>query len=223
MVKNALMSAVDFRYVLIDSYKKMNLDESELAVVLLIDHLLEQGNTFVTADSLALKMTYKPSQIDQIMVGLVNKGYLVYDTSDGKMRTSLDPLKDKIYGIFQKNLERDQANLMSQERSDRLKGLVSFYEEKLNRSLSPLEGQTMGEWLDSGYSDEEIQDALLDALRANKKNLRAVDKALRAKRASADVAREGYSSVSPTWDKDIEKTIEIAKGMWGDDNGQGKK
>jgi DNA replication protein len=223
MAKNALMSAVDFRYVLIDSYKKMNLDESELAVVLLIDHLLEQGNTFVTADSLALKMTYKPSQIDQIMVGLVNKGYLVYDTSDGKMRTSLDPLKDKIYGIFQKNLERDQANLMSQERSDRLKGLVSFYEEKLNRSLSPLESQTMGEWLDSGYSDEEIQDALLDALRANKKNLRAVDKALRAKRASADVAREGYSSVSPTWDKDIEKTIEIAKGMWGDDNGQGKK
>jgi hypothetical protein len=43
MTKSALMSAVDFRYVLIDSYKRMGLNEDELAVILSIDHLLEQG------------------------------------------------------------------------------------------------------------------------------------------------------------------------------------
>jgi DNA replication protein len=223
MAKNALMSAVDFRYVLLDSYKKMGINEDELAVILSIDHLLEQGNSLVTADNLAMKMTFKTDKIDQLMVSLVNKGFLVYDTSSGKMKTSLEPLKDKVYAVFQKNLERDQANLMSEERTERLSKLIAFYEDKLARSLSPLESQTMGEWLDSGYKDEEIQDALLDSLRQNKKNLRAVDKCLRAKRAASDVAKEGTTGVNQSWDKDIEKTLEIAKKMWGDDNGQGSK
>lgn len=216
------MSAVDFRYVLIDSYKRMGLNEDELAVILSIDHLLEQGNTFVTADSLSMKMTFKPEKIDKLMVSLVNKGYLLYDASSGKMRTSLDALKEKVYQTFQKSLERNQANLMSQERNDRISKLVAFFESKLNRTLSPLENQTIGEWLDSGYQDEEIENALLDSLAQNKKNLRFVDKCLRAKRVASDVAKEGASGVTATWDKDIEKTLDLAKKMWGADSGGSK-
>src|SRR5574344_197323 len=223
MAKNALMSAVDFRYVLIDSYKKMGLSEDELAVVLSIDHLIEQGNSLVTADNLAMKMTFKTEKIDQLMVSLVKKGYLVYDTSSGKMKTSLEPLKEKIYAVFQKSLQRDQANLMSEERNERLSKLIAFFEGKLNRTLSPLETQTMGEWLDSGYQDDEITNALLDSLRQNKKNLRAVDKCLRAKRAADDVAKEGATGVNANYDKDIEQTLAIAKKLWGDDNDKGTR
>lgn len=217
------MSAVDFRYVLIDSYRKMGISEEELAVILMVDHLLEQGNTFVTSDSLSMKMTYKPDKIDKLMVSLVNKGYLVYDTSSGKMRTSLEPLREKVYQVFQKSIQRDQANLMSEERSERIGKIVALFESKLNRSLSPLESQTIGEWLDSGYKDEEIQNAFLDCYNENKKTLRAVDKKLRATRAASDVAREGATGVTQSWDKDIENTIEIAKQMWGDGNDKGSK
>lgn len=216
------MSAVDFRYVLIDSYKRMGLNEDELAVILSIDHLLEQGNTFVTADGLSMKMTFKPEKIDKLMVSLVNKGYLLYDASSGKMRTSLDTLKEKVYQTFQKSLERNQANLMSQERNDRISKLIAFFESKLNRTLSPLENQAIGEWLDSGYQDEEIENALLDSLAQNKKNLRFVDKCLRDKRVASDVAKEGASGVTATWDKDIEKTLDLAKKMWGAGSGGSK-
>ena len=217
------MSAVDFRYVLIDSYRKMGISEEELAVILMVDHLLEQGNTFVTSDSLSMKMTYKPDKIDKLMVSLVNKGYLVYDTSSGKMRTSLEPLREKVYQVFQKSIQRDQANLMSEERSERIGKIVALFESKLNRSLSPLESQTIGEWLDSGYSDDEISNAFLDSLRQNKKNLRAVDKCLRSKRAADDVAKEGATGVKASWDKDIEKTLALAKQMWGGDDDKGAK
>jgi len=223
MTQSSLMSAVNFRYVLIDSYKKMGLTEDELAVILSIDHLLEQGNSLVTADNLALKMTFKTSKIDEIIVSLVNKGYLVYDTSSGKMKTSLEPLINKTYSIFQKTLQRDQANLMSEERNGRISKLVALFEGKLNRTLSPLENQTIGEWLDSGYTDEEISNAFLDSLRQNKKNLRAVDKCLRAKRAADDVAKEGATGVKASWDKDIEKTLALAKQMWGGDDDKGAK
>jgi DNA replication protein len=220
MAKNPLYSAVSFRYALLDCYKKLNLSEQELAVVLMIDHLLEQGNTLVTADLLSMKMNYGVSDIDKTMVGLVNRGLLSYDTTEKSMRTSLDGLKNQVYAMFQKSVEREQINLMSKEKADRLSSLIKFYEGKLCRSLSPLETQTMGDWLEAGYHDEEIQDALLDALAEKKKTIRAVDKILRAKRRDADIAQEGASAVNDNWDKDIEKTMEIAKAMWGDDDGK---
>jgi DNA replication protein len=220
MAKNSLYNAVSFRYALLDCYKKLNLSEQELVVVLMIDHLLEQGNTLVTADMLSMKMNYAIKDIDKTMVGLLNRGLLSYDTSDKNMRTSLDTLKNQVYALFQQSVEREQINLMSKEKADRLSSLIQFFESKLARSLSPLETQTMGDWLEAGYQDQEIQDALLDALKERKKSIRAVDKILRAKRRDADIAQEGASAVNDTWDKDIAKTMEIAKAMWGDDNGK---
>jgi DNA replication protein len=220
MAKNSLYSAVSFRYALLDCYKKLNLSEQELVVILMIDHLLEQGNSLVTADLLSIKMNYAVKDIDKTMVGLMNRGLLSYDTSDKSMRTSLDALKNQVYVQFQQSVEREQIDLMSKEKADRLSALISFFETKLCRSLSPLETQTMGDWLEAGYQDQEIQDSLLDALKERKKTIRAVDKILRAKRRDSDLSKEGATAVNDTWDKDIEKTMEIAKAMWGDDSGK---
>jgi len=218
MGKSNFYNAVSFRYAILDSYKKLQLSEQDLVVVLMIDHLLEQGNILVTADLLSMKMTYSVKELDTEMVSLVKRGFLVYDTSDGGMKTSLDPLKNLVYREFQKAMEVEQSNLMSKERSNRLSLLTKFYEGHLERSLTPLENQTMGDWLEAGYSDDAIKDALLDALHERKKSVRAVDKILRAKRHEDDIQKEGLSVASPTWDKDIEETIEIAKKMWSSDD-----
>jgi DNA replication protein len=220
MGKNTLYNAVSFRYAILDCYKKLRLSEQELVVVLLIDHLLEQGNALITADMLSMKMNYSAKELDQLLVSLMKNGFLVYDTSDGGMRTSIDPLKNLVYAEFQKSIATEQSNLMSKDRSERLSALIKFFEKNFERSLTPLETQTMGDWLGAAYSDEDIKNALLDALRQKKKNLRAVDKILKAKRMDEDIAKEGTSMVSPTWDKDIEKTIEIAKKMWSDNDGK---
>jgi DNA replication protein len=218
MSRNTLYNAVSFRYALLDLYKKLQISEQDLVVILMIDHLLEQGNLLVTADVLSMKMNYSVTELDKEMVSLVKKGFLVYDTSDGGMKTSLDPLKNLVYGEFHKLVEIEQSNLLSKDRSDRLGALRQFYEKNLERSLTPLENQTMGLWLEAGYSDEEIRSALQDALRENKKTVRGVDKILKAHRTDEDMAKEGTSMVSPSWDKDIEKTIEIAKKMWNADD-----
>jgi DNA replication protein len=220
MTKNAFSSAVDFRYALLDSYKRLNISEDELAVILMIDLLSKQGNVFITADMLSLKMNLKPAEIDKAMVGLVNRNFLAFETGKEGMRTSLDGLK-AVYGTFQKTIEREQANLLSKDRADRLSALSKFFEENLARSLSPLESQTMADWLEAGYSDEEIKGALLDCLRERKRSVRAVDKLLRAKRIDHDLAKEGASAVTENWDKDIDSTVQIAKSLWGE--GHGKK
>ena len=48
--------ALDFRFLLLENYKKMKISENELAVIFMIDHLTSQGNPFVTGDILSLKM-----------------------------------------------------------------------------------------------------------------------------------------------------------------------
>jgi DNA replication protein len=213
--KSTLLNAVDFTYALIDCYKKLNLTEEELAVILAIDHLLQQGNTFVTPDMLSLKMNLKPAEIDKALVGLVSRNFLTYEKAEGGMRTSLDNLKAIVYAEFRRSIEQEHANLSSKERADRLAGLVAFYEKNLARTLSPLESATIADWVDSGYGDEEIKNALLDAIRDNKRTIRAVDKALRAKRMEQDIAKEGTSAVSENWDKNIDETVQLVKSLWG--------
>ena len=88
-MKNPYLNAVSFHYVLLDCYKRLGLTEEELSVILMIDHLIEQGNTFINSDMLSLKMNLKPTEIDKELTELVKKNYLTYDMVEGKLTVSL--------------------------------------------------------------------------------------------------------------------------------------
>lgn len=214
-MKNPYMNAVDFRYVLLDCYKKIGLSEEEMATVLMIDHLIEQGNTFINSDMLSLKMNLKPSEIDKIMTDLVKKNYITYDTVKGKLTVSINNLKEKAYDSFKEMMDREQTKLTDKGREEALSELHEFYEGHLNRTLTPLESSTLNEWLDARYSIDEIKNALLDTIRTGKKSIRAVKNTLKNARKEKDILKEGSSAVSDNWDKDIEETIAIAKDLWG--------
>lgn len=222
-IENAL-DAVDFRYILLDQYKKLGMNENDLAVVLMTEQLLRSGNSFVTPDLLSLKMTLKTSEIDDIVSSLIKRGFLAYET-EGKngMRTSLAPLKEKLYEAFQRNLAKQNSSLMSAERAEILASLYAYFEKRLNRPLSPIENDQIKTWLDDAYSDEEIRYALEDTLAHGKRTMKAVDKTLRSGRARNDISKEGYTTVSENWNQDIERTIEIAKARWVTDDDDGEE
>ncbi len=50
------LPALDFRYLLLENYKKLGLSENEVIVLLMSDHFLKQKNPLITADLLSLKM-----------------------------------------------------------------------------------------------------------------------------------------------------------------------
>lgn len=218
MTKRSIMNAVSFRYALLDSYKGMNISESELTVLLMIDHLLEQGNLLITNDALSLKMNYSSSEIDRILSGLMKRNFVRMEIKGNKVRTSIDPLKEKVYSEFKKKMELENAAMVSEEKEKTLQDLNQFFESHFQRTLSPLERGMIGSWLSAGYQKQEIEDALLDAFRDGKRAVNAIDRVLRSKRMSQDFEKEGYSASSSSWDKDIEETMEIAKSMWGKDD-----
>ncbi len=214
------MSAVSFRYALLNSYKKMNIQENEVLVLLMIDLLLEQGNSFITNDMLSLKMNYSVSEIDKIVAGLMKRGYVSLETKNGKIKTSIDVLKEKAYEQFKKSMDEESSGLLSENKEKDLQDLLTYFQDKFQRTISPLEREMIGNWINAGYKKEEIQNALLDSFREEKRTVKNIDRVLRSKRMTSDFEKEGYTASSSTWDKDIEETMNIAKSMWGSDDGK---
>ena len=106
--------AIDFRYLLIENYKKLKLTENELVTIFVIDHLIGQGNTLITADLLALKMSLSSSDIDKILASLFKKKMIDYVTVKNNTVTTLDPLKEKLYSEFQISLkQRESKKILS--------------------------------------------------------------------------------------------------------------
>jgi len=213
------LNAIDFKYLLLEYYKKLQLNEEEAFTLLLIDHLLMQGNKFITGENLSLKMSVDSTKVDEILVSLSTKGYLTYDVLDnGDMQASIEPLKGRLYREFEKDFAKNKQNLNDVERNRLLTELYSYFERRLGRVLSPIENEYISKWLDDAYTSEMIKNALEDCIAAGKKNIKTIDKALRSNRVREDIKKEGYSGVNEDWNKSIEETIAIAKTKWIDDD-----
>ncbi len=210
------MEALDFRYLLLEYYKKLKLTENELAVILMIDHLLGQKNTLVTPDLLSLKMNLTTKELDKILVHLLERGLLLYEVAP-KVKVSLKPLQKKLYDTFQVTLAREQEFANNSNKKQYLHNIYEVFEKELKRTLSPLELSLINDWVNDGFSDETIIEALQQTLSKGKKTLKSVDKLLVQWKVRDDMEKEGISTVKESWDDDIEKTIEIAKAKWIDD------
>ena len=211
-----ITEAIDFRFLLLESYKKMKINENELAVILMVDHLISQGNPFVTADLLSLKMTLDVREIDNTLASLLNRGFIEYVTQGKKTVTTLNPLKEKLFKEFQMTSTFEEESKNSQRMSDRLENVYGQFEKLLGRPLSQVEFSRIREWISYGYSDELIINALKEALSKGKKSIRSVDKILLAWAEREDLEKEGHTPLSETWDKNLEETIRIAKTPWID-------
>ena len=211
------MEALDFRYLLLEYYRKLHLNETELAVILMIDHLLEQKNTLVTPDLLSLKMSLSVKELDKLFVSLIERGFIEFTTGK-KIKVSLKPLQKKLYDAFQLSLAKEHETQSSVEKSAYLKNIYEVFEKELKRTLSPLEFSLIGEWVDQGFSDETIINALKEALSKGKKSLRSVDKILLSWSERDDLQQEGHTTLNDNCDKNLEEIIRIAKTPWLNDD-----
>ena len=209
-----ITEAIDFRYLLIENYRKLKLNENEVATIFVIDHLISQGNPFITADLLSLKMTLDIKDIDKILAKLITKGMFEYKTVGKNTVATLEPLKQKLYREFQLFLSKEEEEKSSTRIKEELENVYTNYEKLLGRSLSPVEVAKIHEWISYGYSDKTIIDALKEALSKGKKTLRSVDKILLSWSQRDDLQSEGHTPLSEEWDKNLEETIRIAKIPW---------
>ena len=218
-----ISEALDFKYLLIDNYSKLKIKEDELAVILLIDHLLDQGNDFITADLLSIKMNFSVVQIDMILASLINKGYLEYKSKNKKTTCSLAPLRKKLLKAFEKDISKEETSEGDDEIKNRVDNCVKEIESLFKRNLSPVEVGKVKDWILYGYNIDQIIEATKEALSKKTKSIRAIDKILILWQSRNDIETDGISTITPDWNKSLEETIKIAKTPWLDDEDFDKK
>ena len=211
-----ISEAVDFRFLLLENYKKLKISENELAVIFMIDHLVSQGNPFITADLLSLKMSLDAKEIDTIIADLLTRGFMEYASLNGRTVTSLSPLKEKLFSNFALPVSKEAENKKAKD--EMLSNIYQSFEAELGRTLQPMEISTIREWVDLGYSDEIIINALKEALAQGKKSIKSVDKVLLSWAKREELETEGKTTIKNNWNEDLEETIRIAKTPWLDDD-----
>ena len=213
-----ISEAIDFRFLLLENYKKLKISENQLAIIMMIDHLIEHGNPFITADLLSLKMSLDIKEIDRLLADLLTRGLMEYATVNGKTVTSLKPLNEKLYREFQISVSKENEAKNSETISNQLNNVFEQFQNELGRSLSPIEVSTIREWVSMGYTDEIIIDALKEAINQGKKSIKSVDKILLTWAKREDLEAEGKTSIDDDWTKNLEETIRIAKTPWLDED-----
>lgn len=162
-------NALDFSYLLLEFYKEMNIDERELSVILMIDHLLESKNDFITTELLSLKMKMPAKEIDLCLTNLYKKKYIEFDTTDSHPKTSLEPIKKIIYKKFEKSIFSEQEIKSNNELEEKRQYIFDEFSKVFARDLSPIELSHIDEWIKNGIDTDVIMNSLKDA--NNKKHL----------------------------------------------------
>ena len=215
-MSNSQRDAIDYRYLLIEYYKKLRLSENELCVLLMIDQLLQQKNTLITPDLLSLKMNLDVREIDKIFVALIERGLLIFDNGK-KIKVSLKPLQKKLLETFQREMEVDSENNSNKEKAEAIDSVKKAFEKEFKSNLSPLENSLIDDWISHGFTPEQIINAMKECLSKGKKTFRSIDKLLMQWQMRDDIEKTGATAVSDKWDKNIEETLKIAKANWIDD------
>lgn len=209
--------ALDFRFMLFEYYKELRINETELVVILFIEHLQQKESEFITPDLINLQSNIDIKVLDEVMVKLVSKGLVEFTTKNGKMITSLNPLRNKLQQIFVLEYERKKEN-NSAEVSSQIEEIYSMIQNGFGRSLSPVELQTINQWFSYGYTVPMIKEAYEQAMKKKRFTIRAIDKTLLKLATVVDYVTEGKSAQDATYRKDIKETLAAVNKNLRDDD-----
>lgn len=165
-VIECLKSSYVLPKVLISSYKKLNLSEKELIVLI---YLINQKDLEYNPQKFSKELDYNLNDILTIINDLSSKDVLKIEhkleKNIHKEIIDLNPLYNKLGFIILDDEKKGKNTLFDK------------FEKELGRTLSPMEYEIINAWHDN-YSEEIIIEALKEAIYNNATNLRYIDKIL---------------------------------------------
>ena len=152
---------------LIFEYKKLGITEQELVILIyLINNSSNMYNPKEIANDLNMDLVSVLSSISS----LTEKGIVKIDMQnrEGRKAEILDlaPLYDKL-----------TFTIVNEEKEE-VSSIYSAIEKEFARALSPLEYDLVSAWLDAGFTEELIEEALKEAIYNNVTSLKYIDKIL---------------------------------------------
>lgn len=166
--------------LLLRHYRKLNLSNDELVLILQLKSNMDQGENFPNTELIAQNMNMTESNVFKAIHQLIQKKVLSIDTTkDEKGMTqdaySLNMLWEKLVVL----MKQEQAEKNTEEEEKEEKSLYSIFEAEFGRPLSPIEMETLVMWIeDDKYPTELIQLALREAVLSQVYNFKYIDRIL---------------------------------------------
>lgn len=145
-------------YWIFEEMENLNLNETELNLILLIQYLNETS-TPITFEVLKTKLRRREDEIDDLLDQLNKKGYLTIEVTVKGFEINID-------GLFRMESETHFE-----------KNLFDLFENEFKRPLSPTEVQRLSDWL-SEYDETTITFALREASLRNVLNFNYIHRIL---------------------------------------------
>lgn len=174
----------DVPYWLLKYYSELGMNEQD---VMLIIHVLafkqKEGKEFPTLEELGARMSIAQEKVIAVLQRLLQGGMLsideVADPVSGihSERYNLKPLMERLAVCRMEELLKEASDQAAAEpaRND----IYSIFEQEFGRPLTPMELESISNWLDrDGYSEELILASLKEAVFSGKVHFRYIDRIL---------------------------------------------
>ncbi|GHH98216.1 DnaD domain-containing protein [Neobacillus kokaensis] len=167
--------------LLFSEYRNLNLNETELVLLLNILTFLEKGNYFPTPEELSRRMTITTAECNDMLRRLLQRGFLeIIDqySNDGIRfeKYSIKPLWERLVELF---LVNHQLQVQETSKKTEEMDLYTCFEKEFGRPLSPFECESLAMWMDDDHHDPVIiKAALREAVMSGKLNFRYIDRIL---------------------------------------------
>ena len=169
---------IDFTQVLIQNYKAIGLNETTAVIVAKLYYLADENDNFLELEKLAKEVTINIEQLGDLIIDLVNKGYIELTLdNNGRETFSVDGVIEKIALVLEKGSNEDVLS----ERQEKLSLIVSYVETTFSKTCTSSDLIVINAWLDNNYDYEDIKNAVFKAFQLGKINLKYVDAILASK------------------------------------------
>ena len=151
--------------ILFYNYKKLNITEKELIFLIYIINNNEVFNPKQISNDLNINL----NETMETMETLSTKGLIKLEVQKkGTMRNEYINTN----GLYEKLV----FNITNEKKEEQNTNIYTIFETEFGRTISPMEYEIIGAWLESGTSEETIVLALKEATYNGVSNLRYIDK-----------------------------------------------
>ena len=155
--------------ILLNNYRKLNINEEELIVIMLIISL--GGTIEYNPDVFVKELGMDKQEVMSIIIRLIGKNVLSIEIVKNGRKSeeylSLSLLYNKLLNIVKDVSEEYNVKINS--------SIFNVFEEELGRLLSPMEIEKIKEWVNTYKNDDLIISALNEAVLNGVNNLRYID------------------------------------------------
>ncbi len=168
---------VDFSELVLNNYYKLGLNETDAVIIIKLNYLLGENKTYISPKELSESLSISSQTTSKRLNSLIERGFIKLElikNGKGKQTESFN-LDFLIERIVKSDYEEKEVDRI--ENNKTLEGkLVKLFEEEFKKPLSVLDIQTITKWLNEDkYTYEIIKDALFEAIRSRKLNIKYVD------------------------------------------------